>query len=285
MSLDNSFLFMRRKFTNILAMTLAYVAMVFGLGFLLMILWTLLSKGIPGLNFKTFSEMTPPPGAQGGLLNAIFGSILMTALGTLIGTPIGILAGTYLSEYSRERGSFGGTVRFINGILLSTPSVVVGFFVYAVFVARIGHFSGFAGALALAVILIPVVTNSTENMLRLVPASMREASAALGAPRWQTTLMVTYPSAKAGLITGILLGVARISGESAPLLFTALNNQFWTTNLNTAMANVPVTIFQFAMSPYTDWQALAWTGALIVTLGVLFLNITARLLFRTGKAR
>jgi phosphate transport system permease protein len=277
--------FTRRKITNMAAMTLACLAMVFGLSFLLLILWTLISKGLPALTQKTFAQMTPPPGEQGGLLNAIVGSALITVLGTLIGTPIGILAGTYLSEYSKRKGGFGSAVRFINGILLSTPSVVVGFFIYAAVVARMGHFSAFAGALALAVILIPVVTNSTENMLKLVPGSLREASAALGAPRWQTTLMVTYPAAKAGLMTGILLGVARISGESAPLLFTALNNQFWSMNLGKAMANLPVTIFQFAMSPYEDWQKLAWTGALIVTLGVLGLNIVARFLLSPKEKR
>jgi phosphate transport system permease protein len=262
-------------------MTLAYGAMIFGLGFLLTILWTLVSKGLPALNLKTFSEMTPPPGGQGGLVNAIFGSFLMTALGTVIGTPIGILAGTYLSEYG-EGNKFAMVVRFINGILLSTPSVVVGFFVYAFVVARMQHFSALAGAVALALILIPIVTNSTENMLKLVPGSLREAAAALGAPKWQTTVMVTYPAARAGLMTGILLAIARISGESAPLLFTALNNQFWSTNVNKAMANLPVTIFQFAMSPYQDWQHLAWTGALLITFGVLALNIIARTFLRKG---
>lgn len=278
-------LFHRRRLTNLMAMGVACLAMVFGLTFLLLILWTLVSRGLTALNFKTLTEMTPPPGGQGGLLNAIFGSLVITGLGTLIGTPIGILAGTYLSEYSRRKGGFGSAVRFINSILLSTPSVVVGFFIYALVVSRMGHFSAFAGTLALAMILIPVVTNSTENMLKLVPNNLREASAALGAPRWKTTLMVTYPSAKAGMMTGILLGVARISGESAPLLFTALNNQFWSANMNKAMANLPVTIFQFAMSPYEDWQNLAWTGALIVTFGVLTLNISARLMLRRNTSR
>lgn len=279
------FIYARRKFINVSSKVAACFAMIFGLGFLLVILWTLVAKGLPALTTKTFVEMTPPPGEQGGLLNAIFGSLIVTVLGTLIGTPIGILAGTYLSEYSRRKGGFGSAVRFINGILLSTPSVVVGFFIYACVVARMGHFSAFAGSLALAMILIPVVTNSTENMLKLVPANLREASAALGAPRWQTTLMVTYPAAKAGMLTGILLGIARISGESAPLLFTALNNQFWSTNLSKAMANLPVTIFQFAMSPYEDWQHLAWTGALLITFGVLALNIVARVLLRPKGAR
>ncbi len=274
--MNPNFIFRRRKVTNMVSMVLATAAMIFGLGFLLMILWTLITRGLPALTYKTFSEMTPPPGNQGGLLNAIFGSLVITALGTAIGTPIGVLAGTYLSEYSRRSGGFGSAVRFINGILLSTPSVVVGFFIYALVVARMGHFSALAGSLALAVIIIPVVTNSTENMLKLVPSSLREASAALGAPRWQTTLSVTYPAARSGLLTGILLGIARISGESAPLLFTALNNQFWSTDLNKAIANLPVTIFQFAMSPYADWQNLAWSGALIITFGVLALNVIAR---------
>jgi phosphate transport system permease protein len=278
-------LFHRRRFTNYLAMALAYIAMFVGLSFLLMILWTLISKGLPAMNFKTFSEMTPAPGDKGGLLNAIYGSIMLTAIGTLIGTPIGILAGTYLSEYSKRKGGYGSAIRFINSILLSTPSVVVGFFVYALVIAQMGHFSAFAGTLALAIILIPIVTNSTENMLKLVPHNLREASAALGAPKWRTTIMVVYPSAKAGILTGILLGVARISGESAPLLFTALNNQFWSIDMSKPMANLPVTIFQFAMSPYVDWQRLAWSGALIVTLGVLLLNIAARLFVRRNTVR
>jgi len=272
-------IYLKRRITHIVAMVAACGAMIFGLTFLFAILWTLLEKGLPALNFKTFTEMTPPPGEHGGLLNAIAGSVVMTLLGTVMGTPIGILAGTYLSEYG-EGNRFASVVRFINGILLSTPSVVVGFFVYALVVMKIGHFSALAGSVALAVILVPIVTNSTENMLKLVPGSLREASAALGAPKWQTIVMVTYPSAKAGLMTGILLGIARISGESAPLLFTALNNQFWSLNVNKAMANLPVTIFQFAMSPYEDWQSLAWTGALIITLGVLLLNIIARVVLR-----
>lgn len=274
-------IYYRRKTVHLIAMAAACGAMIFGLGFLFAILWTLISKGIPALTIKTFSEMTPPPGNTGGLLNAIFGSVVMTVLGTLIGTPIGILAGTYLSEFG-EGNRFAVAVRFINGILLSTPSVVVGFFVYALVVAQMHHFSAIAGSIALALILIPIVTNSTENMLRLVPGSLREASAALGAPKWQTTVMVTYPAARAGLMTGILLAIARISGESAPLLFTALNNQFWSLNVNTAMANLPVTIFQFAMSPYEDWQHLAWTGALLITFGVLALNIFARSFLRKG---
>lgn len=281
----SEYLYRRRKFTNVLAMCMAYVAMITGLSFLAMILWTLASKGLPALNLKTLTEMTPPPGSDGGLLNAIFGSFVITGIGTLIGTPIGILAGTYLSEYSKRKGGFGSTIRFINSILLSTPSVVVGFFIYAFVVMRMGHFSALAGTLALAMILVPIVTNATENMLKLVPANLREASAALGAPKWKTTVMVIYPAARTGIMTGILLGVARISGESAPLLFTALNNQFWTSNLNKAMANLPVTIFQFAMSPYEDWQKLAWTGALIITFAVLMLNIVARVLAKRGAVK
>ncbi|MBX3021804.1 MAG: phosphate ABC transporter permease PstA [Bdellovibrionales bacterium] len=255
------------------------LAMVIGLGFLIAILWTLLKNGMPAISKRVFTEITPPPGESGGLLNAIFGSIVITGLGTLIGTPIGILIGTYLAEFGR--GSWiASTVRFINGILLSAPSVIIGFFVYALVVARMKHFSAYAGACALAIILIPVVVNSTENMLRLVPNSLREAAAALGAPQWKITVMVTYRAAKAGILTGVLLGVARIGGESAPLLFTALNNQFWSTNLSSAMANLPVTIFQFAMSPYEDWQSLAWAGALLITSGVLLLNIIARTLLR-----
>jgi phosphate transport system permease protein len=261
---STNFIYIRRKLLNLIAMVMACGAMVCGLGFLFLILWTLVLKGLPSLDLKTLTEMTPPPGENGGLLNAIYGSFMMTAIGTLIGTPIGILAGTYLSEYSKRKGGFGSTIRFINSILLSTPSVVVGFFVYALVVVKIG--------------------NSTENMLKLVPNNLREASAALGAPKWRTTVMVTYPSAKAGMLTGILLGVARISGESAPLLFTALNNQFWSTDMTKPMANLPVTVFQFAMSPYDDWQRLAWTGAFVITLGVLLLNILARLLVRRNKA-
>jgi phosphate transport system permease protein len=285
MTEGSNFIYLRRRLINYSAMTLACVAMIAGLSFLLMILWTLLAKGFPAMTWKTLSESTPPPGDNGGLLNAIYGSVMLTAIGTLIGTPIGILAGTYLSEYSKRKGGFGSAIRFINSILLSTPSVVVGFFIYAFVVSRVGHFSALAGTLSLAMILIPIVTNSTENMLKLVPHSLREASAALGAPKWRTTVMVTYPSAKAGILTGVLLGIARISGESAPLLFTALNNQFWSTDLTKPMANLPVTIFQFAMSPYDDWQRLAWGGALLITFGVLFLNILARLLVRRNAVR
>ncbi len=280
---ETDFFYLKRKIANRLALVLACLMMVLGLSALGAILWTLISNGLPALNLRVFTEMTPPPGESGGLANAIYGSLTMAVLGTLIGTPIGILAGTYLSEYGKD-GKMASVVRFVNGILLSAPSVVIGFFIYAVVVTRIGHFSGLAGALSLAIILIPVVVNSTENMLSLVPNSIREAAAALGSPQWKTTIMITYRAAKAGILTGVLLGVARISGESAPLLFTALNNQFWSTNLNQATPNLPVTIFQFAMSPYADWQHLAWAGALLVTFGVLILNISARFILRGRKA-
>jgi phosphate transport system permease protein len=271
----------RRKVINQVVLFLSIVAMLVGLAFLGMILFTLLRKGLPALSGKVFTEMTPPPGNSGGLLNAIIGSLMMTGLATLIGTPIGILAGTYLSEFAGT-SRFASVVRFINSILLSSPSVVIGFFVYAAFVLRIGHFSGWSGVISLAVIIIPVVVGSTENMLRLVPNSLREAAAALGAPRWNITTLVVYQAAKSGILTGVLLGIARISGETAPLLFTALNNQFWSTDLNKPMANLPVVIFQFAMSPYEDWQHLAWAGALLITMSVLVLNVIARFFLRSG---
>lgn len=280
MKKSNSMLYFRRQFVGRVALLLSAVAMFIGFFFLCSILWTLFSRGFAYLNPRVFTEMTPPPGSAGGLLNAIVGSVMLTGLATLIGTPIGILAGTYLAEFSRS-SKLGSLIRFINSILLSGPSIVIGFFIYAIVVAKIGHFAGWAGALALAVIIIPVVASSTENMLRLVPDNLREAAAALGAPKSHVTLMVVYPAAKAGILTGILLGVARISGETAPLLFTALNNQFWSSNLNKPMANLPVVIFQFAMSPYEDWQHLAWSGALLITLGVLVLNVMARILFRS----
>jgi phosphate transport system permease protein len=271
--------YLKRKLINRAALTLAMVAMVVGLGFLVAILWTLLKNGLPALGKNVFTQMTPPPGSQGGLLNAIFGSAVITLVGTAIGTPAGILIGTYLAEFGR--GSWlASVVRFINGILLSAPSVIVGFFIYCLVVARMEHFSAWAGSLALSVILIPVVVNSTENMLRMVPNTLREAAAALGAPQWKITVLVTYRAARAGIMTGVLLGVARLAGESAPLLFTALNNQFWSTNLSKAMANLPVTIFQFAMSPYEEWQQLAWAGALLITGAVLAVNIVARSVLR-----
>jgi phosphate transport system permease protein len=241
------------------------------------VLWTLLANGIGALGPALFTQMTPPPGSSGGLLNAIFGSVLMTAIATLIGTPTGILAGTFLAEYARA-SRFGDVVRFVNDILLSAPSIIIGLFVYEVMVVPVGHFSAWAGAGALAIIMIPVVVRTTEDMLRLVPDSLREAAAALGAPRWKIIVMIAYRAAMQGMLTGVLLAVARISGETAPLLFTALNNQFWSADLNAPMANLPVVIFQFAMSPYADWQTLAWGGALLITAAILLLNIFARTL-------
>lgn len=272
-------LYGRRRFINRLSLSVSVLAMGFGLFWLGWILWTLLVHGIPGLNATIFTQSTPPPGSQGGLGNAIWGSLMMTSLATLIGTPIGILAGTYLAEFG-QRGWLAPVTRFINDVLLSAPSIVIGLFVYEIYVLKIGHFSGWGGALALSIIVIPVVIRTTENMLRLVPNSLREAAAALGAPQWKVILSVTLRAARSGIITGVLLAVARISGETAPLLFTALNNQFWNSNMNQPMANLPVVIFQFAMSPYDDWRSLAWAGALLITASVLTLNILARVLFR-----
>ncbi len=272
-------LYMRRRLINITGLIISALAMLFGLFWLGWILWTLLDNGLPGLSMAVFTQMTPPPGSTGGLLNAIVGSFMMTMLGTLIGTPIGILAGTYLAEFG-QRGWLAPVTRFINDVLLSAPSIVIGLFIYAIYVAQVGHFSGWAGALALSVIVIPVVIRTTENMLRLVPNTLREAAAALGAPQWKVINLVTLRAARAGILTGILLAVARISGETAPLLFTSLNNQFWSSNMNQPMANLPVVIFQFAMSPYEDWHNLAWAGALLITLSVLTLNIVARVVFR-----
>jgi phosphate transport system permease protein len=247
-----------------------------------MILGTLLWEGFSGLSLRVFTEMTPPPGAAGGLLNPIIGSLVMTVIAVAIGTPVGILAGTYMAEYGRH-DKLSTVVRFINDILLSAPSIVVGLFVYEVMVYPMGHFSGWAGAVALAVIVIPVVVRTTEDMLMLVPDTLREAAASIGLPRSRMITRIAYRAAKAGMITGVLLAVARISGETAPLLFTALNNQFWSSNLNAPMASLPVVIFQFALSPYKDWQALAWTGALIITLAVLALSISARALSGSRK--
>jgi len=246
-----------------------------GLAILGAILWTLIAEGIGGWSMTLFTQTTPAPQSQGGLLNAIYGSVVMTAIGIGLGAPIGMLAGTYLAEYGR-RNKFTSIVRFINDVLLSAPSIVIGLFVYTVVVARVGHFSAIAGAIALAIIALPVIVRTTEDMLRLVPKSMREGSAALGAQPWRTVTSVVYPSARNGLITGALLAVARISGETAPLLFTALNNQFWSSDLTAPMANLPAVIFQFAMSPYENWQVLAWSGALLITLFVLVLSIIAR---------
>ncbi|BBE51558.1 Phosphate transport system permease protein PstA [Ferriphaselus amnicola] len=276
-------LYNRRRFINYLSLGVSFLAMAFGLFWLGWILLTLLEHGLPGLTPAVFAKMTPPPGSDGGLLNAIAGSLMMTALGTLIGTPIGILAGTYLAEFG-QRGWLAPITRFINDVLLSAPSIVIGLFVYEVYVVHVRHFSGWAGALALSIIVIPVVIRTTENMLRLVPNTLREAAAALGAPQWKVINFVTLRAARAGIITGILLAVARISGETAPLLFTSLNNQFWNGNMDKPMANLPVVIFQFAMSPYEDWQRLAWAGALLITFSVLTLNIVARVMFRQSSS-
>jgi len=266
----------RRRIANGVVMTLSVVATAFGVLWLVLVLWTLLENGIAAITPAMFSQMTPPPGSAGGLLNAIFGSVMMTLTGTLIGTPTGIMAGTFLAEYSRG-SRFGEVVRFINDILLSAPSIIVGLFVYELMVVPMGHFSAWAGAVALAIIVIPVVVRTTEDMLTLVPNSLREAASALGSPKWKVIVMISYRAAIQGMVTGVMLAVARIAGETAPLLFTALNNQFWSTNLNAPMANLPVVIFQFAMSPYPNWQQLAWSGALIITLSILILSITARL--------
>ena len=278
--MDKIYASRRRK--NSITMVLSLAATAFGLGWLVLILGTLLWEGFSGLSLRVFTEMTPPPGASGGLLNAIMGSLVLTFLAVMIGTPIGILAGTYMAEYGRHT-QLTQIVRFINDILLSAPSIVVGLFIYEVMVYPMGHFSGWAGAVALAVIVIPVVVRTTEDMLMLVPDTLREAAASIGLPRSLMITRIAYRAAKAGMITGVLLAVARISGETAPLLFTALNNQFWSTNMNAPVASLPVVIFQFALSPYKDWQALAWTGALIITLAVLALSITARALSTSRK--
>jgi phosphate transport system permease protein len=268
-----------RARTNKVLLTLSAIALAFGLFWLAWIIFTLLSKGASALSYTLFTQITPPPGADGGLMNAIYGSVMMAGLGTLIGTPIGILAGTYLAEYG-QRGWLAPATRFINDVLLSAPSIVIGLFIYTVVVARMNHFSGWAGTLALAVIVIPVVVRTTDDMLKLVPNSLREACVALGCPQWKMIVLVSYRAARSGILTGVLLAVARISGETAPLLFTALNNQFMSFDMNGPMANLPVTIFQFAMSPFPDWQRLAWAGATLITLLVLGINIAARLLFR-----
>jgi len=267
----------RRRWRNRLATTLAIAAAGLGLTWLVLILLVLVVKGVGGLSLEVFTEMTPPPGSAGGLLNAIVGSLLLTILAVLFGTPLGILAGTYMAEYGRY-SKLTLVVRFINDILLSAPSIVVGLFVYEIMVAQMGHFSAWAGAVALAILVIPVVVRTTEDMLLLVPSTLREASAALGVPQWLVIRHVAYRAARAGMITGVLLAVARITGETAPLLFTALNNQFFSWNLNAPMASLPVVIFQFALSPYEDWQQLAWTGALLITVAVLGLSILARAL-------
>ena len=269
-----------RRRVNFVLLAISGLALASGLFWLTWILGTLLYEGGHALaRAALYYQMTPPPGADGGLANAIAGSLIMVVAGTLLGTPVGVLAGTYLAEYGRK-GWLAGATRFLNDVLLSAPSIVIGLFVYSVYVARVGHFSAFAGALSLALLVIPVVVRTTDDMLKLVPNSLREAAMALGCPAWKMVTMITYRAARTGILTGILLAVARISGETAPLLFTALNNQFWSTNMNAPMANLPVVIFQFAMSPYEDWQRLAWGGAALITLAVLVLNIIARALFR-----
>jgi phosphate transport system permease protein len=267
----------KRLLKNRIWLGLSVAAAVFGLAWLVLILAVLVAKGVGGLSLAVFTEMTPPPGSDGGLLNAIVGSLIMTVLGVIFGTPVGILAGTYMAEYGRY-DRITAYVRFINDILLSAPSIIIGLFIYEIMVVPMGHFSGLAGAVALAVIVVPVVVRTTEDMLLLVPGKLREAASALGAPRWFMISRVAYRAARAGIITGILLAIARISGETAPLLFTALNNQFWSTNLNAPMPSLPAVIFQFALSPYADWQRLAWTGALIITFTVLTLSVLARVL-------
>jgi phosphate transport system permease protein len=271
-------LYRKRLLLNKLSLGLALFAMAIGMFFLAWILFTLMVRGLGGISISLFTQMTPPPGSAGGIANAIFGSLVMVGVATLVGTPIGILAGIYLAEYG-QRGWVAPATRFINDILLSAPSIVIGLFIYAIYVAKVGHFSGWAGSLALSLLAIPVVVRTTENMLGLVPNSMREAAAALGAPRWKMITMVALRAVKGGVVTGVLLAVARISGETAPLLFTALNNQFWSTDFNAPMANLPIVIFQFAMSPYENWQVLAWAGALLITLSVLGLNMLARTIF------
>jgi len=271
-------LYRRRRRMNSFMMGVSTVALAFGLFWLLWIIAVLLWNGAAALRPSLFTQMTPPPGGTGGLANAIYGSVLMAGAGTLIGTPIGILAGTYLAEYG-QRGWLAPATRFINDVLLSAPSIVIGLFVYAIYVSQVKHFSGWAGSIALAIIVVPVVVRTTDDMLKLVPNSLREAAAALGCPTWKMITLVSYRAARAGIITGVLLAIARIAGETAPLLFTALNNQFWSSDMNKPMANLPVVIFQFAMSPYEDWHTLAWGGAALITILVLGINIAARALF------
>jgi len=272
-------IYRRRQRFNKLMLGLSGATVVFGLFWLCWIILTLFTKGGSALSLTLLTESTPPPGADGGLLNAIMGSVMMAAVATVIGTPIGVLAGTYLAEYG-QRGWLAPATRFLNDVLLSAPSIIIGLFIYAVYVAQVEHYSGWAGALALAILVIPVVVRSTDNMLMLVPNSLREAAAALGCPQWRIVTMICYRAAKSGIITGVLLAVARISGETAPLLFTALNNQFMSLDMNGPMANLPMVIYQYAASPYVDWNRLAWAGAVLITLLVLGINIAARTLFR-----
>ncbi|MGN6082670.1 phosphate ABC transporter permease PstA [Trinickia sp.] len=269
----------RRRIVNAIALTLSLAAMAFGLVWLIWILYTTLSLGVGGLSLSLFTQSTPPPNTDGGgLANAIVGSLLLVGAATLVGTPIGVLAGVYLAEYGRK-GWFANVTRFINDILLSAPSIVVGLFVYALIVAKMGHFSGWAGVISLALLQIPIVIRTTENMLKLVPNALREAAFALGVPKWKMILSITLKASIAGVVTGVLLGIARIAGETAPLLFTALSNQFFSVDMNQPMANLPVTIYKFAMSPFPQWQSLAWAGVFLITLGVLGLTILARVLF------
>ena len=270
-----------RKFINLVALGLSGLATAVGLFFLGAILWTLIRSGVAGMSLQLFTAMTPPPGGSGGLLNAIYGSVVMTVIGILIGGPIGVLAGTYLAEYGRT-ARVSIIIRFVNDVLLSAPSIIVGLFVYELLVIRMGHFSAIAGAVALAIIAIPVTVRTTEDMLGLVPQGMKDASTAMGAYHWRTITSVIYPAARSGIVTGLLLAVARISGETAPLLFTALNNQFWSSNLAAPIANLPVVIFQFALSPYPNWQQLAWSGALLITVSILILSIAARIVVSRG---
>ncbi len=271
--------FARRKVVNQIALTLALAAMAFGLFWLAWILWETLRLGLGGLSLATFTQMTPAPNEDGGLANALYGSMLMVLMATFVGTPIGIMTGVYLAEYD-TKGPIAEVTRFVNDILLSAPSIVVGLFVYTMIVAQFKSFSGWAGVMALALIVIPVVIRTTENMLQLIPSALREAAYALGTPKWKVISMITLRAARAGVVTGVLLAVARIAGETAPLLFTALSNQFWTSDLSQPMASLPVTIFKFAMSPYENWQKLAWAGVFIITVAVLGLNILARLITR-----
>jgi phosphate transport system permease protein len=270
-------LYLRRRATNAAVMTLALGATALGLLWLVLILYTLLENGLGALSPQLFLETTPPPGSTGGLWNAIYGSLLMTVVGTLLGAPVGVLAGTFLAEYGAG-SRIAPVIRFVNDILLSAPSIIVGLFVYEVVVLRMGHFSAWAGSIALGILVVPVVVRTTEDMLNLVPSTLREAAAALGASKWRVIVFVAYRAAIQGMLTGVMLAVARIAGETAPLLFTALNNQFFSSDMNAPMANLPVVIFQFALSPYADWQSLAWGGALLITLAILVLNIAARLL-------
>jgi len=270
-------LYGRRRANNALYLALSWMATGIGLAILFLILWTLVRNGIPALRFGLFVENTPPPGSRGGLGNAIYGSVVMTAIATLVGTPVGVLTGTYLAEFG-VASRVASAVRFINDVLLSAPSIIIGLFVYGLLVVPLHHFSAWAGSVALAIIVVPVVVRTTEDMLRLVPATLREAAVALGAPQWKVIVLVTYRAALQGMLTGVMLAVARIAGETAPLLFTSLNNQFWSVNMNAPMANLPVVIFQFALSPYADWQELAWGGAMLITLTILLLNILARAL-------